>query len=90
MSEELDRFSRMGRRALGQRNEVGLPQDALNVSSYEQFSVVDPDPNWILIQELCGYGSGSKKVNTGVGWRQNVENSDKNSTVSNYLNFLFN
>ena len=67
MSEELDRFSRMGRRALGQRNEVGLPQDALNVSSYEQFSVVDPDPNWILIQELCGYGSGSKKVNTGVG-----------------------
>jgi hypothetical protein len=32
VTEEIERFYQLGRRAQSARNEVGLPQDALNVS----------------------------------------------------------
>ncbi len=34
MKGVLEEFNRIGRRAVGERNEVGLPQEALNVSVY--------------------------------------------------------
>ncbi len=87
MTEELERFARLGRKALDRRNEVGMPQDVLNVSiTANRLSKAVPVP---VVNIAKGCPAALKFVHEAAP--MTLEPSPKSTlhTLGVFANFLF-